>query len=530
MMNKLFQKLRSWRNDSGQVAVIFALSLVPLVTIIGMTIDFQRTTTVKAELLHELDSASLRGARQIMAGKSPDEVRAVLIQEISDRASRRADMYCNEAEVEFANRNREITINLGCSAETLLGPPSGPENINFKMSATSSWDVGLLDVAFVFDISGSMSSNNRINSLKNAANDALDILIPEGADYVNEGVRIAMVAYDDMVNAGDHFEQVTGLAKRRTYHATDRYRDQRTVDRRCRDRRRCRTEGRTCASRNERGSCTRWTGGTRRCWTERQCYNVKEFYGPTKTRTIRKTIDSTCVWERPGDEAFTDAAPQDFVSGQPRVTQPVRNIYNATEPVYNASELDGNPHGYLAAPYAYMWRDRADHKDGFRTRNPGCSGIKPLGLTQNRADLERYVRNLRTRNGTAGHQGIAWAWYLISENWDSVFTGESAPMSYNEPSGSKAIIMMSDGEFIDQKFGSEQGSSDAQARALCDNIKAQGEVSIYTVAFQAPPAGVAVLEYCASTPQQAFTADDEDELSEAYEAIAGSLSELRIKR
>ncbi|MEL7231966.1 MAG: TadE/TadG family type IV pilus assembly protein, partial [Pseudomonadota bacterium] len=266
-MKRLWNTLRVWRDNSGQVAVIFSLSLVPVLTLLAMAVDFQRTTAVKGELSHELDAASLRGARHIMAGKKPENVRAMLAEEIKQRVLARGDTYCTPAKIEFANRNREIKIDLSCSTDTMIGPPSGPDNIMFDVSATSSWDVGLLDVSFVFDISGSMQSNNRINSLKSAANDALDVLIPEGDETANEGVRIAMVSYDDMVNAGDNFEEVTGLAKRRTYHATDKYRAQRVVDRRCRDRRRCRWEGRTCAQRNERGQCKKWTGGRRVCWT-----------------------------------------------------------------------------------------------------------------------------------------------------------------------------------------------------------------------------------------------------------------------
>lgn len=529
-MKNFFKRLKSWRDQSGQVAVIFSLSLIPIATMASMTIDFQRTTAVKSEMLHELDAAALRGARHIMAGKKPDEVRAIIKKEISDRVGTYGDTYCTPADVEFENRNRDITIELGCSVSTMIGPPAGPDNIMFDIEATSTWDVGLLDVAFMFDISGSMKSNNRIKSLKNAAEDALDVLLPEGNEEANEGVRIAMVAYDDMINAGDYFEDVTGLAKKRTYHATDRYRNQRTVRRECRDRNKCRWVGRTCSRRNERGQCTKWTGGRKVCEKEEQCTNIKEFYGPTRTRTIKKTINSTCIWERPGLEAFTDAAPEDSAGGQPKVTQPVRNIYNATEKIYNASEITGNPHGYMAAEYAYMWRDRPDHKDWFRTSAPGCSNIQPLALTRDRQKLRQYIRTLNTRGGTAGHQGIAWSWYLVSENWDNIFTGDAAPNSYDEAQGSKALILMSDGDFIDEEFKDELGDSDTQARALCDAIKSQGEIQIFTVAFQAPDAGEEVLEYCASSAAHAFTADDEEELSKAYNSIAGSLSELRIKR
>ena len=117
---------------------------------------------------------------------------------------------------------------------------------------------------------------------------------------------------------------------------------------------------------------------------------------------------------------------------------------------------------------------------------------------------------------------------MVSEKWGGIFSGDSKPNSFDEAQGSKALILMSDGEFIDEEFRSELGTSDQQARALCDAIKAQDEIQIFTVAFQAPEKGEEVLEYCASSPANVFSADDAQQLKDAYNSIAGSLSELRI--
>lgn len=67
-----------------------------------------------------------------------------------------------------------------------------------------------------------------------------------------------------------------------------------------------------------------------------------------------------------------------------------------------------------------------------------------------------------------------------------------------------------------------------QAKKLCDNIKKEG-VRVYTVAFQAPKSGKAVLEYCATGAEYAFTPDSADELKDAYTKIAQSISDLRIR-
>ena len=88
--------------------------------------------------------------------------------------------------------------------------------------------------------------------------------------------------------------------------------------------------------------------------------------------------------------------------------------------------------------------------------------------------------------------------------------------------------MMTDGDFLNEyNLGAGHGDSTAQSKILCDNIKARG-VKIYTVAFQAPAAGKAILGYCASGPELAFTPENSDELKDAYTHIAQSISDLRI--
>jgi hypothetical protein len=87
---------------------------------------------------------------------------------------------------------------------------------------------------------------------------------------------------------------------------------------------------------------------------------------------------------------------------------------------------------------------------------------------------------------------------------------------------------MTDGAFNRAEFESEQGDSDTQARAVCDAMKDNGRIIIYTVAFEAPTEGKDVLAYCASAPEFAFTPENGAELTEAYQAIAVSISDLRI--
>jgi Flp pilus assembly protein TadG len=520
MLNILDRFTRKLAQDSGQVAIIFALALIPIFTMIGLTIDTQRVIGSKNYVQQSLDGIVLKAARSIQKGASAEDATAEMKQAMQIALNQEPSISCDAMNVSFANDNKEITGKISCKRDAMFGGAISPDKMLFGAASTSAWDIGTLDVAFTFDISGSMATGNRLSSLKSAANSALDTLLP--ASGVNSDVRIALVAYDDMINAGDLFEDTTGLAKRRTYTATDTYREQRVVRREKYKKKSCRTTGRVCLEREPDGDCIRYSKGNRTCSTKWAWRDVKEYYGPRKTRTVKKTINSSCIWERYGDEKFSDAAPK-------RTGAPKSIIPNATKPIYNAAKQAENTEGFVAAGYAYMSYDHPDKKNGMSTSGTSCSNIAPLTLTNNRGKLKSYISNLKTRDGTAGHMGVAWAWYLITEDWKTVFPSASAPAKADDKKTKKAIILMSDGQFTDEKFKAEQGDSETQARALCDAIKAQGDLEIYTVAFQAPAAGKAVLEYCASSPDMAFTADDAAQLQAAYQDIAGSLSELRIK-
>lgn len=184
---------------------------------------------------------------------------------------------------------------------------------------------------------------------------------------------------------------------------------------------------------------------------------------------------SSCVTERSGAEAFTDAPPS-------------------------------------AAP--------------LRKRTTSCSGSTITPLSNEREMIKSRVDALTDGGSTAGHLGIAWAWYLVSPQWASFWPSASAPRTYGDPEVMKAVIIMTDGEFNTQ-YESANGSSVQQAQRLCENIKSSG-VIVFSVGFEAPPAALAVLQQCASQSAYYYDARNASELRDAFNRIARELTGLRL--
>lgn len=155
-----------------------------------------------------------------------------------------------------------------------------------------------------------------------------------------------------------------------------------------------------------------------------------------------------------------------------------------------------------------------------------CPSASVRPLTESKSTLKSQIAALRADGMTAGHIGTAWGWYLLSPLWSSIWSADSRPAAYDADKTLKAVLLMTDGEFNTQ-YVAGNGSSAAQAKALCKNMKDAG-VEVYTVGFMAGSAAEAMLRECASSPAHYFTASNGAALSAAFRAVGRSLTDLHL--
>jgi hypothetical protein len=215
---------------------------------------------------------------------------------------------------------------------------------------------------------------------------------------------------------------------------------------------------------------------------------------------------STCVTERAGANAYTDAAP-------------------------NVAPLGRN----FPAP---------------GTHNP-CLPNTIVPLTSDKPSLHGAIDVLQASGSTAGHIGAAWGWYLLSPNFAYLWAADSQPAAYDAEDLVKVAIIMTDGEFntvyrngvIARDSGSGSGSDaykinqnshngnpNDQVLQLCTAMKNAGIV-VYTVGLDI--AGTSTrdrLEECATEPSYAYFPQDGAELRQHFRAIAMKVSTLRLSK
>ena len=239
-------------------------------------------------------------------------------------------------------------------------------------------------------------------------------------------------------------------------------------------------------------------GGNAYCTT----YGCQYLRFTNASGNLRVSPITTCVSERTGAQAYTDASP---------ATAEVGRIYAATN---------------------------------------SCPTATVTPLTSDRTTLHNRINALTDGGATAGHIGLAWGWYLLSPNFSALFPGASTGAPYDTPETMKIVVLMTDGAFNTAycngvvsrdststnasgriNCDATNGDPFAQADQLCTSIKQAG-VIVYTVGFglaAGSPEALA-LEQCASTPDHAESAENGAELQEAFRSIARSISQLRLTR
>jgi Flp pilus assembly protein TadG len=271
-----------WRAETrGNVAIIFALSVIPILSIVGVAVDTQMTLTQKNKVQAVVDSAVIFGARSMQDGASRTEVAKdvdTYVKALLKQQSTSLD--CAGIALEYEDDSQDINASIFCSQPTTLSNLFGQRTMDFRVSSGSTYGIGKVEVAFVFDVSGSMGSSGKMGDLKVAALEAVDTLLPAAYDTAkSDDVRLAMTSYDTMVNAGSYFKAVTNKNKVRTYTAS------KTI-----------TET-VCTKDKGRGR------GRGRDRDRETCVDV------TSTTPVSKVINNTCVKERIGADAFTDEDP-----------------------------------------------------------------------------------------------------------------------------------------------------------------------------------------------------------------------------
>lgn len=206
------------RDERGNVAITFALMLLPICGIMGLAVDYSTAIRVQGRLQASVDAAALAA---VNARNSSDQQRLALAESVF-RNNFSPDSPSTAPEPNIVINGSAVTVSSTANVATSFSSLYGVEDM--PVDASSHADVAnsgkKLEVGLMVDLTGSMgeyrNGEAKITSLKTAAGDLLDILLPKSG--ANDSlVKIGVAPFADYVNAGEFASSVTGLASSGSY-------------------------------------------------------------------------------------------------------------------------------------------------------------------------------------------------------------------------------------------------------------------------------------------------------------------------
>jgi Flp pilus assembly protein TadG len=495
MIRHLAHRLTAFaRASRGNVAMIFALVLVPLTVLSGGAVDLNQALNARTRLSQALDAAALAVGVQTSIGEAGAEALARDFLAANYRTGEIGTV--RNLIVTLDDINDRVTVSAESQIDTVVLGLVGIPTLTVGWESEVQRARRALELVMVLDNTGSMGGS-KISSLRSAGLLLTDILF-EGADL--DRLHIGLVPFSSTVNVGTQYERAWWLDP----------------------------DGLSPVhSENFDPPANRW-----------------DIYD-----TIRNRDWTGCVEARP--------IPHDIEDTPPSTTDPETLFV----PYFAPDESD---RGYYRNNYlddemgGYDERARMRHTDKYTNAwvsgaGPGwgCTARPITPLTNNRTTIDDAIDDMIASGNTNIPNGIGWGVRVLSPG--EPFTGGTA---FGEDDTIKAMVVLTDGENVmtgrsnanysdysgyaysrDGRLGLVTSSSGALSDALddrtaaaCDYAKSLG-VRVYTITFQVSSSSTRdMMRDCASNPYLYFDSPSDEALRNAFEMIAGDLTNLRLSR
>lgn len=209
------QFIKFKRDGRGNFAILFALFGAMAVFAAGMAVDYANFLAAQKVPRAALDTATLAVAAELDAGGSLSgdvQKRAATIFELNLKNSRLVDVNAVTGSLRLSQApgSTEVVGSADLVVPTYFSGIFGFDKLNARLRSGAGFEPEISEFAFVLDNTGSMAlsirgtpfpRNERIDALRAAMRDAIDLLLPESGEN-DDTVRVGIVPYANAVNLG----------------------------------------------------------------------------------------------------------------------------------------------------------------------------------------------------------------------------------------------------------------------------------------------------------------------------------------
>jgi Flp pilus assembly protein TadG len=186
------------RQKRGNVAVTFAIALIPLLAFVGAAIDYSRANKMKVELQAALDSTALMVSKNAASlnGNLESTAKTYFLAMFTDPKAANIQFSAKYSTSGGSNVEVDGSADMPTDIMSIVGIPK----ITVSGSATARWGSTRLRVALVLDNTGSMADAGKMSALKTATKNLLTQL--QNAATTADDVYVSIVPFNKDVNIG----------------------------------------------------------------------------------------------------------------------------------------------------------------------------------------------------------------------------------------------------------------------------------------------------------------------------------------
>jgi Flp pilus assembly protein TadG len=531
------------RATDGNIAVIFAIAAVPLISFVGAAIDYTRVNAARSSMQAALDSTALMVAKDLSNGIITKDQISATAQTYFTALYTNPDAKADPIQASYATGTSvgsTIAISGSGTVPTDFLKVAGFPSLSFGSSSTSVWGNTRMRVAMVLDNTGSMADNGKMAAMQKAASDMVDTLA--GYNKVTGDVYISLIPFAKDVNV---------------------------------------------STSNVNAAWINWSE-----WEAEPAYLVQNGYPSNWGTTVagstcpftNNNYGFTCM-DRPATLSGAQAASRIPSSGVysgyicpsmdsgKKLTGKTSIYYNGCYTTVTGSSAtcgtntsctcsgtgsnkvchlwrgDGTPATVAAAPAHSTWtgciNDRDQNYDTTNT-SPGTGGGTPstqfyaeqwdgclpatvTAMSNDFPTLKTQIGDMAPSGNTNQAVGLAWGWLSL----DTVNPPIKAPPKDSNYVYKNYIVLLSDGLNTQNRWSTSQSAIDARQEILCQNLKNDtvNNPTVFTIQVNIgnKDAKSQVLQDCASTGNfQMVTATSQT--AQAFQNILAQISKLRVAK
>ena len=474
-MIKLFNRFKA--NQSGNVAMMFSVCLIAVVTAVGVAIDYSQLSKAQNLLQNQVDAAVLAASAESM-----DDWEITREQEIATRKEialgvlngNGFDLTGIEPSVIITEQNT-VLGRAELEYQLAFGGLLGKKSV--KLVAESESGLGVIksvQMVLVLDNTLSMLQDGKMTALKTGAKDLINAIEESGS-----GSQVALVPFARYVRIPPE-EYTASWVELPAEFDTEITWQQATHT------------GGTC----QLETATRIRDGLEEAYETEVCTGQTTTY-EEQSQIIESRFDG-CVGTRPSPYSESDES-------------------------------------YTLRVPGLLHLIPEQHSGSYES-NAWC-GRKITPLTDDFDLLEGEVNELYGTDQTYLPSGLLWGQAVLSEGvpFDNAATDNSFDKIMVLMTDGKNSAQIQTGQMAEDNYrappyiGSSQNENEYSPEAnlatarMCDRIKADG-IEIFTIAFQVADTETKnLLDACASNASKAYTAETNDELVERFRHISASL-------